>query len=184
MVTAAMKLKDACSLEEKLWQILTAYWKAKTSLCQQSCKVPYCQCYSLSSSHVWIWQLDHKEGWQLKKWCLWIKVLEKTLDHSLDCKEVRPINPKGKQPWLFTRRTAANVEAPILWPPDSKSRLTGKDPDTGKDWRKRRGQQNTRWLDSITNSKDMNLEQPLGDSEGQGSLASCSRWGWKELKMT
>ena len=91
--------------------------------------------YSQSYSHVWMWELDHKEGWVLKNWCFQIVVLEKTLESLLDCKKIKPVNPKGNQPWIFIGRTDA--EAPILWPPDVKSSLIGKDPDAGKDWRQK-----------------------------------------------
>ena len=91
------------------------------------------QSYVFSSSHVWIWELDHKEGWALKNWCFWIVVLKKTLDNALDNKEIKPVNPKRNQPWMFFVRTDAKAEVPILWPPDAKSRLIGKDPDDGKD---------------------------------------------------
>ena len=97
-------------------------------------KSPYSQSYGFSSSHVWMWELDHKEGWVLKKWCFWIVVLEKTLESPLDCKEIQPVHPKGNQSWIFIGRTDAEAEAPILWPPDGKSWLIGKDPDAGKDW--------------------------------------------------
>ena len=80
-----------------------------------------------------MWELDHKEGWAPKNSCFWIVMLEKTLKSLLDCK-IKPVNPKGNQPCIFTRRTDAKAEAPILWPPDIKSRLTVKDPDDGKDW--------------------------------------------------
>ena len=83
-----------------------------------------------SNSYIWMWELDHKEGWALKNWCFWIVVLEKTLESPLDCKEIKPINPKGNQPWIFIERT--DTEAPVLWPPDSKSQLIGKHPDAGK----------------------------------------------------
>ena len=85
-------------------------------------------------------------------------VLEKTLESPLDSKEIKPVNPKGDQPWIFIGRTDAEAEAPILWPPDVKSPLTGKDPDAGKDWRQEeKGQQRMRWLDGITDSMDMSL---------------------------
>ena len=109
-----------------------------------------------------MWELDHKEGWAPKNWCLWIVVLEKTVESPLDNKEIKPDNPKGNQPWIFIGRTAAEAEAPILWPPDAKSRFIGKDPDAGKtEGKKRREQQRMRLLDGITNSMDMNLSQPL-----------------------
>ena len=84
---------------------------------------PYGQSYSFSSSHVQMWELDHKEGWVPKNWCFGIMVLEKTLESPLDCKEIKPVNPKGNQPWIFTRWT--DDEGPILWLPDVKSQLIG-----------------------------------------------------------
>ena len=80
-----------------------------------------------------MWELDHKEGWVPKNWCFWTVVLEKTLESPLDCKEIQPVHPKGNQSWIFIGRTVS--EAPVLWPPDAESWLTGKDPDAGKDWR-------------------------------------------------
>ena len=100
-----------------------------------ACKGPYSQSYGFSSSHVWRWELDHKEGWALKSWCFSTVVLEKTLESPLDCKEIQTVHPKGDQSWIFTERTDAEAEAPVLWPPDAKSRLIRKDPDAGKDWR-------------------------------------------------
>ena len=97
-------------------------------------KVPS-QSYGFSSSHVWMWELDHKEGWGPKNWCFWTVVLEKTLENPLDCKKIKPVHPKGNQSWIFIGRTDAEAEAPVLWPPDAKNRLLGKDPDDGKDWR-------------------------------------------------
>ena len=88
-----------------------------------------------SSSQVWMWELDHKEGWMLKNCCFRTVLLEKTLESPLDTKEIKPVNPEGNQPWIFIGRTDAEVEAPILWPPNAKSWLIWKDPDAGKDWR-------------------------------------------------
>ena len=97
----------------------------------------YGQSYGFSSRHVWMWELAHKQDWSLKNRCFWTGVLEKTLESHLDCKEIQPVNPKGNQSWTFIGRTDAEAEAfPILWPPDVKSWLTGKDPDAGKDWMK------------------------------------------------
>ena len=98
-------------------------------------KGPSSQSFGFSSSHVWMWELDHKERWAPKNWCLWTVVLEKTLESPLDRKEIKPLNPKGNQSWIFIGRTDARAEAPILWPPDVKNWLIGKDPDAGKDWR-------------------------------------------------
>ena len=104
------------------------------------------------------WELDHKEGRVLKNWCFWTVVLDKTLESPLDCKEIKQLNPKGNQSWIFTGRTDA--EAPILWPPDSKSRLIRKDPDAGKDWRQEeKGVTEDEMLDGITDSTDMNLSK-------------------------
>ena len=97
-------------------------------------KGPSSQSYGFSGSRVWIWELDHKEVWALKNWCFQTVVLEKTLESSLDSKEVKPVHPKGNHPWIFTGRTDAKAEASILWPPDEKSQLIEKDPDAGKDW--------------------------------------------------
>ena len=112
-------------------------------------KCPSSQGYGFSSGHVWMWELDCDESWALKNWCFWTVVLEKTLESSLDSKEIQPVHAKGNQSWIFIGRTDA--EAAILWPPDVKSWLIGKDPDAGKDWR---GWQRMRWLDGITDSMD------------------------------
>ena len=86
-----------------------------------------------------MWDLGYKESWALKNWCFWIVGLEQTLQSPSDCKEIKPVNPKGNQPWIFTGRTDAEAVTPILWPPDVKNWLTGKDPDAGKDWRQEKG---------------------------------------------
>ena len=98
-------------------------------------KGPSRQNCDFSSSHVWTWELDHKESWASKNWCFCTVVLEKTLESPLDCQEIQPVYPKGNQSWIFTGRTDAEAEAPILWPPNAKNWLTGKDPDAGKNWR-------------------------------------------------
>ena len=85
-------------------------------------------------SHIWLWELEYKEKWALKNWCYWTVVLKKTLEGPLDSKELKLVNPKGNQPWIFTGRTDAEAETPILWSPHAKSQITGKDPDAGKDW--------------------------------------------------
>ena len=93
-------------------------------------KGPYGQSCGFSSSHIQMWELDHTEGWAPKNWCFWAVVLEKTLESPLDTKRIQPVNPKGNKPWTFIGRTDADAEAPILWPPDAKSWLTEKDPDS------------------------------------------------------
>ena len=111
-------------------------------------------------------------------------MLEKTLESPLDSKEIKAVNPKGNQPWIFIGRTVAEAAAPILWPPNAKSQLFGKDPDAGKIKGKRRSEwQRMRWLDGINDSMDMS-EQTQGDNERQGSLECYSSWGCKELDMT
>ena len=97
-------------------------------------KGPTRQGYGFSSGHVWMWELDCEESWALKNRCFWSVVLEKTLESPLDCKEILPVHPKGDQSWMFTGSTDLEAETPILWPPDEKSWLIGKDPDAGKDW--------------------------------------------------
>ena len=126
-----------------------------------------------------------KKGWALKKWCLQTVVLEKTLESPVEWKEIKPVYPKGKQSWIFTGRTDTEGEAPILWPPDAKSCLTGKDPDAWKDWRKK--EKGTKEDEIVGWHHKLNgheFEQTPGDGEGQGSLACCSPWGHKELDTT
>ena len=100
-----------------------------------STKVHLVKAMVFPSSHVWMWELDYKESWVPKNWCFWTVVLEKSLESPLDCKEIKPVSPKGNQSWIFIGRTDAEAETPVLWPPDAKSWLIWKDPDAGKDWR-------------------------------------------------
>ena len=102
-------------------------------------KCPFSQGYGFSSGHVWMWELDYKESWALKNWCFWTVVLEETLESPLDCEEIKSVHPKGNQSCIFIGRTDAEAETPILWPPDTKKWLIGKDPDAGKDWRQEKG---------------------------------------------
>ena len=124
--------------------------------------------------------MDYGLSWVPKNWCIWTVMLDFstsqifTLESPLDCKEIQPVHPKGNQSWIFIGRTDAKVETPILWPPDAKNWLTGKDPDAGKDWRPEEKGMTTdemvgwhHWLSGH------NFEQALGEGEGQGSLACC-----------
>ena len=136
----------------------------------------YSQSYGFSSSHIWMWELDHKEGWDPKNWCFLIVVLKKTRESPLDCKEIKPVNPKGNQPWILVGRTDA--EAPIFWPPEANSQLVWKDPDAGKDWRQEeKGTTEDEIVGWHHRPNWPEFEQTLRDSEGQGSLACCSLWG-------
>ena len=143
------------------------------------------QGYDFSSNHVWMWELDYKESWALKNWCFWTAVLEKSLESPLDCKEIQPVHPKGDQSWVFIGRTDVKAETPILWPPDVKSWLTGKDPDAGKDWmQEEKGMtedemvERHHWL----NGHGFGWTPEVGD--GQGGLESCGSWGHKESDTT
>ena len=98
-------------------------------------KVHLVKAMFFSSSHIWMWELDYKESWVLKNWCFLTVVLEKTLEIPLDSMKLQPVNPKGNQSWIFIGKTDAEAETPILWPPDVKNWLIGKDSDAGKDWR-------------------------------------------------
>ena len=131
---------------------------------------PSSQIYGFSISYVRMQELDCKDGWAVRNSWFWTVVLKKTLECLLDCKEIQPVNSKGNKTWIFIRRTDAEAEAPILWPPDGKSLLFGKDPDAGKYWRQEeRGWQRMRWLDGITDSVNMLLFTQL-------SLTLCDTW--------
>ena len=129
-----------------------------------------------------MWELDHKEGWALKNWCFQNVVLKKMLESPLDSKEVQPVNPKGNQHWIFIGRTDA--EAPIIWPPDVKSRIIEKDPDAGKDWRQEEKGTEDEMVGWRYQLSDHEFAQTPKDSERQGSLACYSLWGHKEVDMT
>ena len=120
----------------------------------------YSQSYDFSSSHVWMWELYHKEGWAPKNWCFWTEVLENTLESPLDSKKIKPGNLKGNQSWIFIGRTDTEAEAPTVWPLDANDQLIGKDPDAGTtEGRKRRGGQRLRSLDGITDPMHMSLSK-------------------------
>ena len=182
MGTAAMKLK------------MLAPWKKTYDNHRQHIekqrhyfanKGPSCQGYTFPSGHVWIWELDHDESWAPKNWCFWTVVLEKILESLLDCKKIKPVNPMGNQSWIIIGRTDAEAETPIVWLPDTKRWLTGKDSDTAKDWRqeekKMAEDEKVGWHHGLNGRE---FEQAPGVGDGQGSLACCSSWGRQESNMT
>ena len=177
MVTAAMKLKDAYSLEGELWPPRQHIKKQRHYFAN---KGPSSRRYDLSSSHVWMWELDYKESWAPKNWSFWTVVLEKTVESLLDYKNIQPVHPKGNQSWIFIGRTDAEADAPNV-----KNWLIWKDSDAEKDWRQE--EKGTiedemfgwhHWLDGHES------EQAPGVGDGQGSLACCSPWGHKKSNMT
>ena len=145
----------------------------------------YSQSYSFSSSHVWMWELDHKEGWVMKNWCFRTVVLEKTLKSPFDCKEIKSVHSKGNQPSTFTRRTDAEAKAPVLWPPNTKSWLIDRDSDAGKGWRQEKKgtteEEMVGWHHWLNGNV---FEQAPGGGEGQGNLVCHSPWGHKESNTT
>ena len=150
-----MKLKDICFLEG-------SYDKPRQCIKNQryhfADKGPYSQSYGFSSSRVQMWELDHKEGWAQKNRCFCIVVLEKTLESPLDCKKIKPVNPKGNQSWIFFGGTDA--EAPVHWPLDKESQFIGKDADAGKDWgQEEKEATRMRWLGGIIAPKNMSLSK-------------------------
>ena len=148
-------------------------------------KGPSSQSYGFSSSHVWMWGLNHKESWESKNWRFWTVVLEKTLESLLDCKEIQIVNPKENQSWIFIERTDAEAEAPILWPPVVKTWFIRKDPDAGQDWRQEEKETTEdemvgwhHWLD------EQEFEQASGAGDGQEILVCSSPWGRKKSDTT
>ena len=141
------------------------------------------QSYGFSRSDVWVWELDHKEGWAFMNWCFQIVVLEKALEIPLDSKEIKPINLKRNQPRIFIGKTDA--EAPLLWPPNATSWLIGKDPDAGKDsGQEKKGMTEEEMVGWHHRLKGHEFGQTQGDGEGQGSLECCSPWDGKESDTT
>ena len=147
-------------------------------------KGPSSQSYGFSSNHVQMWEVDYKESSVPKNWCFWTEV-EKTLVSPLNCKEIKPVNPKGNQSWIFIVRTDAEAEAPILWPLDTKSWLIGKAPDAGKNRRQEeKGMAEDEMVGWHHRLFRHEFEQAPGAGDGQGGPACCSPWGGRESDMT
>ena len=147
-------------------------------------KGPSSQSYGFSSSHGWMWELDHKEGWVLKNWCFWTVVLEKILERPLDCKEIQSVHPKD-QFLVFIGRTDVEAETPILWPPDAKSWLIWEDPVAGKDWEKEeKGTTEDEMVGWHHWLNGHGFVWTPGVGDGQGGLVCCGSWGCKELDTT
>ena len=143
------------------------------------------QGYGFSSSRVWMWELGHKEGWARKNWCFQTAVLEKTCESPLDSKEIKSVNPKGNQSWIFLGRTDVEAETPILWPPDVKNWLVGKDCDAGRDWgQEKKGTTEDEMAGWYHRLDRREFEWALKVRDGQGGLACCDSWGCKELDTT
>ena len=146
-----------------------------------------------ASSHVWMWELDYKENWAPKNWCFWTVVLEETLESPLDCKEIQLVHPKGNQSWVFIGRSDVEAETPILWPPDAKSWLIGKDPDAGKDWgQEEKGKTGwdgwmaslTQWTGVWVDSRSWWWTGRLGVPQFTGSQSQTQLSDWTELNWT
>ena len=157
MVTAALKLKRRLLPGRKAMTNLFSILKSRDiTLRTRICLV---KSLFFSSSHVWLWELDCKESWAQENWWFWTVVLEKTVESPLDCKEIQPVWPKGDQSWIFFGRNDVKAGAPMLWSPDSKSWLTGKDPDAGKDWRRENRTTEEEMVGWLTDSMDMSLSK-------------------------
>ena len=148
-------------------------------------KGPSSQSYDFSNSHVWMWQLNHKEGWAPKNWCFWTAVWEKTLESPLDYKEIQPVHSEGDQSWVYFGRNDAKAETPILWPHHAKSWLIGKDSDAGRDWgQEEKGTTEDEMAGWHYRLDGFEAEWTPGVGDGQGGLACCSPWGLKESDTT
>ena len=179
-VTAAMKLKTLAPWKKSYDQPRQHIKKQRHHSADQG---PHSKSYGVSSSHVLMWELYHKEDWVPKNWCFWIVVLEKTLESPLDGQEIQPVHSED-QPWDFFGRNDAKAETPVLWPPHAKSWLIGKYSDAGRDLGQEKGTTEDEmagwhhWLDGRES------EWTPGVGDGQGGLACCDSWGCKESDTT
>ena len=183
MVIAAMKLKDTCSLEEKLWPTYRQHIKKQRHYFAN--KGPSSQSYGFSSSHVWLWELDCKESWALKNWRFWTVVLEKTLESPLDIKEIQPVHPKGNQSWIFIGRTDLKLKLQYFGHLMQRTDSFAKDPHAGKDWRQEeKGMIEDEMVGWHHQLYGHEFVQAPGVGDGKGSLACCSPWDRRELDRT
>ena len=177
-----MQLKDTCSLEESYDQPRQHIKKQRHYIADKALST---QSYGFSSSHVWMWELDYKESWAPKNWCFWTVVLEKTLESPLDCKEIKPVHPKGNQPRIFIGKTDAEAKTPILWPPDAKNWLIWKDPDVGKDWEQvEKGMTEDEMVGWHHRLNRHDFGSAPGVGVGQVGLVCCGSWNCKGLETT
>ena len=180
-----MKLKNVWSLKRQKESYDQSCEHIKKQRHYFANKGPSSQCYGFPSSHVWVWELDYKESWVLTNWWFWTVVLEKTLENPLNCKEIKPLNPKGDQSWVFIGGTDAEAETPILWPPHAKSWLIGNDPDAGRDWgQEEKGTTEDEMVGWHHQLNGHESEWSPGVGDGQGGLACCDSWSCIELDMT
>ena len=181
MVTAATKLKDACSLEGRKTN-LDSVLKSRDITLPTKVHLVKGMVFPLIMYGYESW--DHNEGWVPKNWCFWTVVLMKTLESPLDCKEIKPVHPKRNQLWIFIRRTEAEAETPVLWPPDAKSQLIRIVPDAEKDWRQEeKGTTEDKMVGWHLWLNGYEFEQISGDGEWQGSLTCCRPWGHTQSDM-
>ena len=180
MVTAAMKLKDACSLEEKLWATYQHVENRGITL-PKKIHLVKAMFFPVVIYGCESWTI--KEIWALKHRCFWTVVLEKTLESPLDWKEMQPVHPKGNQSWIFIGRTNAETETPILCLPDAKNWLIWKELDAGKDWRQEKGMTEDEMAEWHHRLNGHEFKWTLGVGDGQEGLACCSPLGPKKLDM-
>ena len=180
IVTAAVKLKDACSLEAKLAMTnLDSILKQRHYFAD---KGPFSQNYGFSSSHVWMWELNNEKCWALNNWCLQTVVLEKTPESPLDSEEIKPVNPKENESWIFIGKTDTEAETPILWPPHAKRQVIGKDPDAGKDWRQeKKGTSEDEMVEWHHKLNRHEFEQAPGDVWRTGKPGMLHSLGWQRV---
>ena len=175
-------------------QVLQVNLKGSGGQCRGTTKIseqirwnkgPSSQGYGFSCGHVWMWELDCEESWELKNWCFCTVVLEKTLESPLDCKEIQSVHSKEDQPWVFFERNDAKAETPILWPPHAKSWLIGKDSDAGRDWgQEKKGTREDEMAGWHHRLDGHEFGWTPGVGDGQGGLACCDSWGCKESDTT